>query len=235
MTELTAGPALPVPILPEPRLQEDLWPRLRALVHGRRVAVLTGAGISTESGIPDYRGAGTRKRARAPIPFREFIASAEGRQRYWARAMLGWARMDAARPNAGHLAVKELESVCELVGLITQNVDRLHHKAGSEDVVELHGSLFEVKCLECGFREPRNDLQERLRALTPGFENQTLLVIGSSLEVYSGFCVARAAARADRNLAVINLGPTRADDICTLKIEARAGRALKRLIDVRRA
>ncbi|MBM7114546.1 NAD-dependent protein deacetylase [Archangium primigenium] len=142
---------------------------LVGLFRGRRVAVLTGAGCSTESGIPDYRGPGTRARARNPIQHREFLHRPEVRARYWARSLLGWPRFRAARPNAAHQALAALEGSGHVLGLITQNVDRLHHAAGSQRVIELHGALARVRCLGCGELEPREALQERLRALNPDF------------------------------------------------------------------
>jgi|SRR6218665_100256 len=142
---------------------------LTDLLRGRRVAVLTGAGCSTESGIPDYRGPGTRSRARNPIQHREFLQRPEVRARYWARSLLGWPRFRAARPNAAHRALAALEGSGHVLGLITQNVDRLHHAAGSQRVIELHGALARVRCLACGAIEPRESLQERLWALNPDF------------------------------------------------------------------
>lgn len=142
---------------------------LTALLRGRRVVVLTGAGCSTESGIPDYRGPGTRARARNPIQHREFLARPEVRARYWARSLIGWPRFSSARPNAAHQALAALEDAGHVLGLITQNVDRLHHAAGSRRVIELHGALARVRCLGCGALEPREQLQRRLLELNPGF------------------------------------------------------------------
>jgi NAD-dependent SIR2 family protein deacetylase len=141
--------------------------RLVPLLRDRRIVALTGAGISTESGIPDYRGPETRRRARNPIRFREYIASDDGRARYWARSLVGWPRLARAAPNAAHRALAELERDGHLLGVITQNVDRLHQGAGSRSVVELHGALAEVYCLACGRTEPRAALQARLEAANP--------------------------------------------------------------------
>src|SRR5438046_2246857 len=118
---------------------------LAALLEGRRVVALTGAGCSTESGIPDYRGAGRPARPRSPIMHDAFVRLPEVRQRYWARATLGWARFSGARPNGAHRALAALERQGALCGVITQNVDRLHHQAGSVQVVELHGALADVR------------------------------------------------------------------------------------------
>src|SRR5690606_40565605 len=111
----------------------------------RRVVALTGAGCSTESGIPDYRGPDTPPRARPPMQHREFVDKAESRQRYWARSLLGWPRLAATRPNAGHYAIAKLEHAGVIAGVITQNVDGLHTAAGSREVVELHGALARVR------------------------------------------------------------------------------------------
>lgn len=263
--------------------------RVAELLRGRRTLVLTGAGCSTESGIPDYRGPETRRRARNPIQFKEFLHEAPRRQHYWARSVLGWPRFWAATPNAGHRALARLEAQGHLHGLITQNVDKLHHKAGSQRVVELHGALDRVRCLACQAITPRALLQERLLALNPGWhqrsaqeapdgdaslsrqdsegfvvadcaicggllkpdvvffgENvprpvydqantwleqaQALLVIGSSLAVYSGFRFVREAHRRGLPVVLINLGPPqRGQDMIEVHWDAAAGEALAEL------
>ena len=139
------------------------------LVRDRTIVVLTGAGCSTESGIPDYRGSETRERARDPIQHIAFVTHAHVRARYWARSMLGWPLLRAARPNAAHFAIADLESAGAVNAVITQNVDRLHHAAGSRNIVELHGALADVVCLACGAWASRDDLQQRLLALNPTF------------------------------------------------------------------
>lgn len=139
------------------------------LLAGRRVVALTGAGCSTESGIPDYRGPETLRRAKSPIQHRAFLDSAATRRRYWARSFLGWPRMAGARPNDAHVALAALERAGALAGIITQNVDRLHHAAGSRRVVELHGALAGVRCMDCGAIEERDSVQARLTVLNPGF------------------------------------------------------------------
>jgi NAD+-dependent protein deacetylase sirtuin 4 len=151
--------------------------RLADLLRGRRLAVLTGAGCSTESGIPDYRGPGTRQRARNPIQYRAFVRDGETRRRYWARSLAGWERIRGARPNAGHAALAAMERSGHIGGLITQNVDRLHHAAGSQSVIELHGALAEARCMACGAIEPREDLQRRLLAMNPGFAEARATVL----------------------------------------------------------
>lgn len=266
----------------------DLTP-LVDLLRGRRVAVLTGAGASTESGIPDYRG--PRARPRAPIQYQAFVGDAEARRRYWARAVVGWPRFRAARPNAGHQALADLEARGHAAGLITQNVDRLHHAAGSRTVIELHGALHEVRCLACGAREARDEVQARLEARNPGwgahvtelapdgdaelppelvarFEvvacrlcggalkpdvvffgevvpravreaaqgllhaSDALLVVGSSLAVFSGYRFVREARELGKPVAIVNLGPTRGDGEADVKVEGRIGEVLPRLLEL---
>jgi len=133
------------------------------LLRGRRVVVLAGAGCSTESGIPDYRGPEGSLRTRTPIQYQEFVRSEAARVRYWARSTVGWTLFSAARPNEGHRALARLEAGGVVRGVITQNVDGLHQAAGSRRVVELHGSLAAVRCMECGHAVERNAFQARLR------------------------------------------------------------------------
>lgn len=254
----------------------------------RKLAVLTGAGISTESGIPDYRGPGTARRARNPIQYRAFVRDGAARQRYWARSMVGWPRIAGSRPNAGHRAVADLEASGKAVGVITQNVDGLHQAAGSRAVIELHGTLAEVRCLSCDAVEPRHELQDRLRRLNPGWDHagagaapdgdadlesadgfrvpdcrrcrgtlkpnvvffgenvprpvvdrafavvdgaDALLVVGSSLTVYSGFRFVRRAAERGMAIGIVNIGPTRGDELATVRIDGRAGDVLRRFAD----
>jgi NAD-dependent protein deacetylase/lipoamidase sirtuin 4 len=267
---------------------DEIAPLLGVLA-GRRFVVLTGAGCSTESGIPDYRGAG-RTGPRNPIQHDAFMRHADVRRRYWARATLGWQRFSGAEPNPAHRAIAALEGSGPVAGVITQNVDRLHQRAGSRRVVELHGALAEVACLRCGRGEPRHELQARLLAANPGWLESTidiqpdgdadldadriasfavvgcrlcggelkpdvvffggsvsertlaaawdlfeqaeaLLVVGSSLAVYSGFRFVRRAQERALPVAVVNIGSTRADDIAAVKISASAGVILPRLAD----
>jgi NAD-dependent SIR2 family protein deacetylase len=261
---------------------------LASLLRGRRTVVLTGAGCSTESGIPDYRGPGTLARARNPIQHREFLTRPEVRARYWARSLLGWPRFSAARPNAAHQALAALERGGLVPGLITQNVDRLHHAAGSARVIELHGALARVRCLDCGGCEPRGELQARLLALNPGFvehraeprpdgdaelpveavrafrvpeclrcggtlkpdvvffgdnvppptvesafalleEGEALLVVGSSLAVFSGYRFVLRAAERHMPIGMLNLGESRGDALASVRVEAKAGEVLPAL------
>jgi len=137
---------------------------------GRPLVALTGAGLSTDSGIPDYRGPGSPRRT--PVTYQEFVSGEAARRRYWARSHVGWARMAHAAPNAGHRAIAALEEAGVLHGLITQNVDGLHGDAGSRTVIDLHGRIDTVVCLGCRVRSPRRELQELLDALNPGFVDE---------------------------------------------------------------
>ena len=131
------------------------------------VAILTGAGCSTASGIPDYRGPGTRRRAANPVQYRAFLGDPVARRRYWARSMVGWPRFEAAGPNAAHEALSRLESEGRCAGLVTQNVDGLHQRAGHPSVIELHGNLAQVRCMTCQSLTPRESLQRTLTRLNP--------------------------------------------------------------------
>ena len=151
-------------------------PELVKVLAGRRVAVLTGAGMSTDSGIPDYRGPDSPPSN--PMTIRQFTSDAAFRQRYWARNHVGWQHMHATQPNAGHRALAELERTGVVAGLITQNVDLLHTKAGSRSVINLHGTYAQVVCLGCGLTITRAQLAEELEALNPGFLERAELVGG---------------------------------------------------------
>jgi NAD-dependent SIR2 family protein deacetylase len=141
---------------------------IAGLVARGGVLALTGAGISTESGIPDYRGPDGQRRV-TPMQYSEFTGSSEARQKYWARSYVGWQRFTLARPNAGHEGVAALQGSGHVRSVITQNVDGLHQAAGATDVTELHGSLARVVCLTCGDRTSRWDLDERMREANPAF------------------------------------------------------------------
>lgn len=142
---------------------------LREMLTGGRVLVLSGAGISTDSGIPDYRDASGRRRHTAPMTYQRFVGSARARQRYWARSHIGWQRISRARPNAAHHAVTALLDAGSLSGVVTQNVDGLHTAAGCGGVIDLHGRLDAVICLGCGQRRPRLEIGWRLDVLNRGF------------------------------------------------------------------
>jgi NAD-dependent SIR2 family protein deacetylase len=256
------------------------------LLHGRRIVVLTGAGISTDSGIPDYRGPQTRHRPRRPLQHHEFVGEAAVRARYWARSLRGWPAIDQARPNRSHDVLAELEARGRVAGIITQNVDGLHHAAGSRRVVELHGALRWVRCLGCGRRSPRGALQERLLAANPGLERgrvdlapdgdaelepgagvvvvdcascggvlkpdvvffggstevdvvraawelfeegEVLLVLGSSLTVFSGYRFVHRAARNGVPVGIVSLGPTRGDGEAAVKLDVSLGPVMEAL------
>jgi NAD-dependent SIR2 family protein deacetylase len=142
---------------------------LRELVHRGGVVVLSGAGLSTDSGIPDYRGPSGALRRHTPMTYQTFVGSAVARRRYWARSYIGWQQIAAARPNAGHYAVAALQQAGLVDAIITQNVDGLHQAAGARDVIELHGGLDLVCCLACGLRETRISLGDRLLAANADF------------------------------------------------------------------
>ncbi|WP_017736563.1 NAD-dependent protein deacetylase [Pseudomonas sp. CBZ-4] len=147
--------------------QDDHLDTLHRAMAERRFLVLTGAGISTPSGIPDYRNSEGVRRGKAPMMYQEFLATAQARRRYWARAMLGWPRVRIAQPNPAHRALATLQQRQRISGLITQNVDTLHDQAGSHDVIELHGSLHRVLCLDCQQRSPRDVIQQRMEHENP--------------------------------------------------------------------
>ncbi|EFQ84490.1 transcriptional regulator, Sir2 family [Aeromicrobium marinum DSM 15272] len=169
--------------------------RLGELLAAGRVLVLTGAGVSTDSGIPDYRGPGAP--VRAPMTFSEFVHSAEARQRYWARAHVGWSRMGSAAPNATHLRLVELDRAGILAGLVTQNVDGLHSKAGHPGVIDLHGRVDRVICLDCSQVVPRAHHERRLADRNPGWTERTGLFAPDGdvvLEETADFVVAACEA-----------------------------------------
>jgi len=148
---------------------------------GRRIAVLTGAGVSTDSGIPDYRGKGAP--ARTPMTVQQFLTSELARRRYWAGSHLGWRRFAAAEPNSGHLALAELERTGRASGVVTQNVDGLHLRAGSRRVVELHGTMRRIMCLQCGQVFDRRDLSARVEADNPWLRVDDALPLGPDGDV----------------------------------------------------
>lgn len=165
---------------------------LSHLVSQGGVVVLSGAGLSTESGIPDYRGpTGTARRA-TPMTYQAFLGSPQARQRYWARSHLGWKFVEQAQPNRGHRAVAHLQDLGLVTGVITQNVDGLHQAADTRDVVELHGALNQVVCLQCGDLSPRPSLAARLHEANPTFAPEVVIAKPDGdvdLEVVSGFRV----------------------------------------------
>lgn len=153
---------------------------IRALLDAGNVLVLTGAGISTGSGIPDYRGPAGSLRDHRPMTYQEFRHDAAARHRYWARSFVGWRQMSTAKPNTAHYLLTDLQDAGHLAGIITQNVDGLHTAAGSTDVLTLHGDLSRIDCLDCGTGENRTSLDRRLDAANPGYLAR---VQGSTLQV----------------------------------------------------
>ena len=257
------------------------WQPLAELVGRGGVLVLSGAGISTDSGIPDYRGPDGIQRVAAPMTYDRFTESAPQRRRYWARSHLGWERVATAGPNAGHVAVATLQERGLVTGVVTQNVDGLHTAAGARDVVDLHGRLDAVVCLGCGDRRSRLEVALRLDAVNPGWRaargagalrpdgdidladnlvegfrtvdcrrcggilkpdvvffgepvprdrfrralelvetSASLLVLGSSLAVGSGYRIVTAAAHRGMPVAIVNRGATRGDHHATVKVDA---------------
>ncbi|MES2759526.1 MAG: NAD-dependent protein deacetylase [Pseudomonadota bacterium] len=258
------------------------------LQRHRQVLVLTGAGISTASGIPDYRGRDGVRRGRAPVQGPEFRKLEAVRKRYWARSMVGYPALARAEPNAAHRAIALLQADAMLGALITQNVDGLHQRAGSANVLELHGNIHHVICLDCHASFARTFVQGQLEELNPDVQGtaaaaapdgdahlepealdqfrvphcvhcggtlkpdvvffgdgvapaatsealarmeaaDALLVVGSSLMVFSGFRFCRMAAASGKPIAAINQGITRADDLLTLKLDASAEQLLPAL------
>jgi NAD-dependent SIR2 family protein deacetylase len=162
--------------LPQPAIAlhaGDVESELAEAVAVGSVMVLSGAGLSTESGIPDYRGPSGMARGRTPMTYQVFMADAAARRRYWARSYLGWNRIAAALPNAGHAAVARLQQFGLLSGVVTQNVDGLHQAAGAREVIDLHGTLDRVICLDCHEVTGRRDLDSRLRAANPTLQVDT--------------------------------------------------------------
>jgi NAD-dependent deacetylase sirtuin 4 len=265
--------------------------------NARRLVVLTGAGCSTESGIPDYRSPGGPWTRHKPIYYNDFVRSAEVRRYYWARSYRGWPRFAAARPNAAHRALADLERQGKVDFVITQNVDDLHQEAGTQRCVQLHGRNRVVVCLDCGCEFPRATIQERLGELNAQWQGDSLngdeadfapdgdselrresvrdfivlpcercggvlkpgvvffgesvpagkvavamerlddadalLVVGSSLTVWSGFRFVKRAAERGIPIAIVNIGPTRGDAYASLKVEAKCGEVLSAITAAR--
>jgi len=259
------------------------------LLRGGNVAVLSGAGLSTESGIPDYRGSDGKRRV-TPMTYGEFVASPANRQRYWARSFVGWRRFAGARPNDGHRAVADLQRLGLVRAIITQNVDGLHQRVGAHHVLELHGNLGHARCLDCGETTERAELDGRLREANPGFEvaagqlrpdgdvvlsdeavaafhpprclvcqsdllkpdvvffgesvpktiveqgfshveaSAGLVVLGSSLQVMSGYRFVRRAAAIGIPVAIVTRGPSRGDEQATIRLDVPLGVTLSRIV-----
>ncbi|WP_298719635.1 NAD-dependent protein deacetylase [uncultured Oceanisphaera sp.] len=255
-----------------------------------RLLVLTGAGISTDSGIPDYRDQqGQWKRAQ-PVQHPDFMRCEHTRKRYWGRSLVGWPMMRDAHPNPAHQALARLEQLDHIDLLVTQNVDRLHQRAGSRKVVDLHGRSDQIICMSCDYRCSRDESHQRSAELNPDFPGlsaaaapdgdadlevdfsgfhipdchqcggilkpdvvffgdnvpklrvmealnaleraDALLVIGSSLMVYSGFRFCRKAQEWNKPIAALTLGKTRADDLLNLKLNAPITPVLQAALNV---
>jgi NAD-dependent SIR2 family protein deacetylase len=266
-------------------MQMEISSLCEFIARYRRLFVLTGAGCSTDSGIPDYRDVNGRWKRSPPVSFQAFMGSAAVRQRYWARSLVGWQRFRRAAPNGAHGALARLERQGHLEILVTQNVDGLHQAAGSMQVIDLHGRLDQVRCMDCDSLASREELQtELLRrnfawsrlegqmapdgdadldvlplgefavpscarcggilkpnvvffgesvprpqvdAAMQGLEHaDAVLVVGSSLMLYSGYRFVQTAAESGKPVAAVNLGHTRADDLLTLKVSEPCAQAL---------
>lgn len=269
----------------------DAIPRLAEFIRTNSpLFVLTGAGCSTGSGIPDYRDENGQWKQASPVQYRDFVQHHSTRQRYWARSMAGYQRVSSAAPNEAHRSLAALEQLGWVSTLVTQNVDGLHQKAGQHSIIELHGSLKTVKCLHCDARYSRKKIQSTLNERNPHFRRQRnpvnaapdgdallehrdvsafaipdcvrcggvlkpgvvffgesvpkhrvdyafaslqrargMMIVGTSLFVYSGYRFSRFAADNNIPIAAVNLGATRADDDFALKIEQNCGDALQRV------
>lgn len=266
-------------------MDAQIHPLSDFVARHRKLFVLTGAGCSTDSGIPDYRDADGSWKRSPPVTLQAFMGSAAVRQRYWARSFVGWQRFRRAAPNAAHAALARLEQQERMELLVTQNVDGLHQAAGSVQVIDLHGRLGQVRCMDCDSLVSREEQQAellrrnaawsglhaevapdgdadldglpfgdfavltcshcagilkpdvvffgesvpraRVDAAMHGLEQaDAMLVIGSSLMVYSGYRFVQAAAQSGKPVAAINLGRTRADELLTLKVSEPCALAL---------
>ncbi|MGH8912574.1 MAG: NAD-dependent protein deacetylase [Acidimicrobiia bacterium] len=264
---------------------------LAALVERGGVLVLSGAGLSTDSGIPDYRGPTGASRTGSPMTYRQFVDDEDGRRRYWARSHAGWRRIAEAEPNPGHLGVAALETAGYVTAVITQNVDELHRAGGSEIVLDLHGVLSRTVCLGCGSLRSRLELRHRLDAANPGrtyrarlftadgdaelgdgaedgfvvvdclecggilkpdvvffgenvprdrvdtaFEwlegAASLVVLGSSLTVMSGYRFVLGARRRGIPVAIVNRGPTRGDGCASVRLDSGLSETLAMLAEM---
>jgi len=258
-----------------------------SILRGRPAAVLTGAGVSTDSGIPDYRGVGAPKQH--PMSFSDFLQSHRHRQRYWLGSHMGWSRFAAAEPNRGHEAIASAEEASLFSGVVTQNVDALHHKAGSLRVIDLHGRLDKVRCIHCGQSFSRQSIAHTIDLLNPWLEkrdisdhikpdgdvdvavssefvvpscdmcdgvlkpeviffgefvptgvfdqaasliarSEALIIAGSSLVVNTGMRLVNLAHRKKIPIVIINRGPTKADRLATVRIEAGTSETLDALV-----
>lgn len=267
--------------------------RITEQLRRGKVLVITGAGVSTDSGIPDYRGPGGSLTRHRPMTYQEFLHDPAALRRYWARSYVGWKHLAAARPNRTHFALAEMESAGLLTGIVTQNVDGLHLAAGSRIVLALHGTLAWIVCLDCGHREPRPSLDRRLADLNPDFapaydpeevnpdgdvslsdsdvtrfhlapclscgsvrlkpdvvyfgepvpaprkaqvatlmsQSESVLAVGTSLAVMSGYRIILDALKQGKEVSAINGGPGRADTKVPTLWRTQVGPAFDALLD----
>jgi NAD-dependent SIR2 family protein deacetylase len=272
-----------------PAVEPSLAVLHRFVTRHRRLFVLSGAGISIESGIPGYRNVDGEWKSAPPVFLQAFLGDSARRQRYWARSMAGWPVIARALPNVAHRALAQLQTLGGVERLVTQNVDGLHQRAGSTSVIELHGNVDSVQCIACNARSPRLAIQQRLERDNPDFRGKAavpmpdgdaaqpptdlsqfvvppcaecggilkpsvvffgegvprdrvdeakraltdadaMLVVGSSLMVYSGYRFCEWAQTLGKPIAAINLGRTRADPLFAVKIERPCGTALSELL-----
>jgi NAD-dependent SIR2 family protein deacetylase len=268
----------------------DILKFVECLRQRRNITVLSGAGCSTASGIPDYRDENGDWKNAQPVQYIDFVNSGSVRKRYWARSFIGWRRISSAKPNAAHAALATLEHAGHVGSLITQNVDNLHRIAGSRRVIDLHGVLHQIRCLRCNRRGKRSDWQAILEECNPHWsvdasaympdgdadtsdsdtmsfevpdctscggvvkpdvvffgepvpaervseataklrQSDALLIVGSSLMVFSGYRFARLAHAANIPIFIINRGRTRADDIAAQKLSNDCAEILPRLVE----
>lgn len=275
----------------DPTKIEDVIRLKEFIDKHHRLCILTGAGISTESGIPDYRSAEVGLYARSnhkPVLYKEFCNSEAIRRRYWARNYIGWPRFSSLKPNITHKILKNLEYVGKVGCIITQNVDNLHSKAGSKEVIELHGTAFRVMCLNCDHKICRYELQEVFQKLNPSMvaitqmirpdgdvelsqaqvedfnvpacdncggilkpdiiffgdnvprnivqnvknnveNSDALLILGTTLTTFSAYRIVLQAIEANKPIAIVNIGKTRADEFVNLRVEGRCGDILSKV------
>ena len=256
-----------------------------------RLTVRSGAGCSTASGIPDYRDDLGNWKHRQPMQFSDFVDNAAKRRRYWAQSFAGWSRIAGAKPNRAHLAIARLEQLGFVTCVVTQNVDGLHKTAGSQRVIDLHGILRRIRCLQCNATVLRTDYQQELREKNPHWDakisavapdgdamlsrqdfetfnvpdctqcggilkpdvvffgepvpgdrvsdaqrflqqSDALLIVGSSLMVFSGYRFARSACASGKPIAIVNRGTTRADDLATCKMTGDCAAVLSQAVDI---
>ncbi len=270
---------------------DDAWSLSGFIRRHPKLTVLSGAGCSTASGIPDYRDDDGNWKHRQPMQFTDFVSTAGNRQRYWAQSFSGWQRIAGATSNPAHLAIAKLEDLGHINCVVTQNVDNLHREAGSRNVIDLHGVLHKIRCLDCNASESRHKFQCLLRRANPHWnakawaiapdgdatisrqdfasfqvpdcgrcggvlkpdvvffgesvpagkvvdarkqlrQSDALLIVGSSLMVFSGFRFARDASEAGIPIAIVNRGATRADELAAVKLSGNCADVLAHTTDL---